>query len=170
MADRPTDIELLVLILAGLFFMALATGCGSQTRGSSNLDRQEDITVLGSVTIPTATGGMAVPVNLAITRHVTEQAQSQKQTRLEAPELTAAIVGGLKQAFPALGAIIPSAPTAGWGATEIGLGGSTAALLAMLAKVMLELRAVKRDNDQVYDDLKRRALATAAPTSKDGVA
>jgi hypothetical protein len=129
------------LALAALVFLP---GCGSQRaeKREEQRTREESFRVELAIPLPGPDGWRLVPLPITGTRTTTEtrSGEVRVQTTINAPELAAALGGALRQAFPAIGAIMgppPSGPAvppeAMWGGAGTALTGA-AWLLAKLRR------------------------------------
>lgn len=154
--DDQSDVvyKCVVLLILGVILLNLY-GCGTKTRSTAKTDTDlhETITVSGSATVPLATGPVDIPVRFKIERDQKQvsSTEANKQTTIDIPELSGALIAALKQAFPAIGALIP-APGKDYTA-EIVAAVTALATAGYGVSKHMEARRLQKDNDEAWDRL-----------------
>lgn len=149
-------VTFLALALIAVIVGSLS-GCGTSTRSTAQTDTvlHETFVVAGTIHVPLSSSEgahlMELPLSLRIERNSSQISKSDaaKQTKVDAPELGAVLVASLKQAFPALGAVMgsmPPTPSKDW-TTEAVTGGGAAALLAL--KLLSDWKRMKDKDAEI---------------------
>lgn len=149
----PRDAWKLVAIILGAVFVLLwFYGCGTSTRKQAQTDTMlhETLVIGGTFSFPIPVGDVMqmteLPINLRITRDSSQIAKTEatSQTKLEAPEIAGLLVAGLKQAFPALGAVLgQAAPSRDWTVDLVGGGGLLAALAGLAVRILSDRKRIE---------------------------
>jgi hypothetical protein len=163
-ADRDDSFRVTVWLLAlALAACAALTGCASTKAEQREEQRQREESWTFEVPIPllAAEGWRIQPITVTGRRTITETRTGQvtAKTSFSAPELAGALAATLRQAFPALGAIMaPPAPPSGglpesllWGPAGIGATG-----------IAWALAKFRRDKTDVEWERERKEAETKA--------
>ena len=161
----------------------LLSGCATTTtRSESETTRTNRYHLVGELRVPlqNETGTVFAPVPMDITVEHTgsesSAAHSEKRTELDTAALSNLIIGGLKQAFPALSAVGASfgqPKDRGWSTGEI--TAATTAGSAALALILKQIQDAKKasentkkiedDRDDIYEKYHAALASKTHPTS-----